>query len=232
MNNLFWRVILFCIAPINGISKLTKLLFAGKKQIIISYLLSIILFPAVSAQAEPASASRVPKTAAVAKKTDWQEEWKKAVAEAKLEGKVSIASSAGSNLMHSLGTEFKKKYGIEVEYVSAISSELLAKTSAEQSAGLYLRDIVMGGVTTLLLQIPILSPVEASLILPEVKDINVWLDHKLPFFDEEGKIFLYLARVGPTLLVNKEIVKAEEIKSWLHLRGPKWQGKILFFEPR
>src|SRR3972149_5042052 len=100
MNSLFWRAISVC--------------------------LSIILFPGLSLLAAPISAARVPKIASSAvRETAWQEEWKKTLAEAKQEGKVSIASSTGSNLMRSLGTDFKKKYGLEIEYVSGTSSELL-----------------------------------------------------------------------------------------------------------
>lgn len=42
---------------------------------------------------------------------------------------------------------------------------------------------------------------------------------------------MFLARVAPTIVVNKELVKPEEIKSWRDLLEPKWKGKILSYDP-
>lgn len=170
-------------------------------------------------------------TAPVIEKAAWQEEWEKTLAGAKREGRVSIANTAGSYVRDSVGVAFKEKYGIEVDYLGATISEIITKITAERRAGLYLRDIVLSGVASLPPVAEALEPMETSLILPEVKDPKAWRDGRPPLYDNEGKMFMYLARVGPTVLVNKELVKPEEIKSWLTLLEPKWKGKLLLFDP-
>ncbi len=168
------------------------------------------------------------------KQTGWQQEWEQTVAAARQEGKVSIVIRFPGNVRDSLAEAFKQKYGIATDFVAGNILEIWPKMEAERRAGLYVRDVAMDGSTALTGTIvagDAAAGVESVLILPEVKDGNLWRDKKLPFYDKDKKIFMYLSRVGPTLVVNKEVVKAEELKSWRNLLEPKWKGKILMFDP-
>jgi iron(III) transport system substrate-binding protein len=57
------------------------------------------------------------------------------VAKAKQEGKVTIYSSQGLDVLNDLAAKFKAKYGITLEVVRGIDSELIPKVEAEEKTG-------------------------------------------------------------------------------------------------
>jgi iron(III) transport system substrate-binding protein len=62
-------------------------------------------------------------------------EWDAIVAKAKDEGKVTIYSSQGLDVLNDLAAKFKDKYGITLEVVRGIDSALIPKVEAEASSG-------------------------------------------------------------------------------------------------
>jgi iron(III) transport system substrate-binding protein len=69
------------------------------------------------------------------------EAWQKIVEAAKKEGTVTIYSAQGLDQLNDLAARFKKDYGITVQVVRAIGSELQTKVDAEFGAGRGIADI-------------------------------------------------------------------------------------------
>lgn len=177
----------------------------------------------------PSTAAAASKSAPIVQaKPAWQDEWDKTLAAARKEGKVSILATVPM-VKDGVAGAFKEKFGIDVELFIGTVNEIAAKVGAERRAEIYLRDLAMGGSTGL--SAIVSKAMEETFILPEVRDPMIWKDKRLPFYDKDGKIFMYISRVGPTLAINRELVKQEELKSWRSLLDPKWKGKILVFDP-
>src|SRR5262245_9769280 len=107
----------------------------------------------------------------------WQEEWDRVLQSAKKEGKVALIGPVGADRRDALTIPFEKKYGIAVEYHADSGAGILPQLSAERKADRYLWDVVVTGTTTgleTLLPARVLDPLEANLILPEVKDLKLW----------------------------------------------------------
>lgn len=165
----------------------------------------------------------------------WEREWEKTLRAAQKEGKVVLIGSSAAAAMQEALPEFnKKKFGIELEILVGTPSQLVAKIEAERGAGLHLHDVFIVGLNTHFTRsIPRnwAAPMEAELILPEVKDTNSWFEGRIPFNDEEKRVFSYLYYPTMNIAVNTDLVKEGEIKSYYHLLDPRWKGKIILNDP-
>src|SRR3970040_1144970 len=73
--------------------------------------------------------------------------WENLLAEAKKEGKATIYGSATGDTSRELTKGFKKKYGIDLEFVTGRGDEIFEKLLRERRAGLYLADAAIGGAS-------------------------------------------------------------------------------------
>ncbi len=69
------------------------------------------------------------------------------------------------------------------------------------------------------------------LALPEVTDPKKWMAGALPFLDEERMMISYFIHAGSSIVINTELVKPDELKSYRDLLAPKWKDKILMQDP-
>ncbi len=212
-------------------------------------LLAMLLFPSCAPRAEPSPSPlpMIPKAtpaesapaAQIPSPTTWEVEWGKVLEGAKKEGSVVIYISAGAELRTTLGQAFKNKYGIPVEGLSGRGSELGEKVSREQSAGLFLGDVLVGATTSV---INTLKPggnvdsLKPALILPELTEPalikKTWWSGELLWVDREQRYMLaHAAYPSAPLAINTQLVKPEEIKSFRDLLNPKWKGKIAMNDP-
>lgn len=185
--------------------------------------------PRTTTQSSPAPEITLPAKAA------WEKEWDRVVAGAKKEGKV-VVWTAGGNWppARSLMAEaMKKKYGIDVEMVTATSLLLLERLFRERRASIYDVDILLasGSGALQLKKADVLDPVEPLLILPEVIDPKAWMGGVLYWIDNEHTELLFGGGLGPYILINTNLVKPEEIKSMYDFLNPKWKGRIVMFDP-
>src|SRR3972149_700446 len=77
-----------------------------------------------------------------ASQADWAKKWETTLANAKKEGKVSVYTNWAAKTRTLLSQEFKKEYGIEVEFSPFTrGADLLSKYQAEKRAGLHVADV-------------------------------------------------------------------------------------------
>jgi iron(III) transport system substrate-binding protein len=163
------------------------------------------------------------------------QDWESTVASAKKEGKVVVSIPASAELRKQLEDGFKKRFGVEVEVVTARGSAAVRKMADEFKAGVRYFDVHIGGSSSAvsgLLDQAILDPVENWLVLPEVRDPKQWWGGHL--WVDRSKKFIYssLAYLSETIWYNTDLVKPSEIGSYDDLLNPKWKGKIGFLDPR
>ncbi|MBI4332106.1 MAG: extracellular solute-binding protein [Chloroflexi bacterium] len=164
----------------------------------------------------------------------WQEEWEQLVREAKKEGTVVIYAAFGSPERTALVMAFKQKYGVDLDITQGRGGEVAEKIIRENRAGLNLADVIIAGGSSLTINTKpagVLGPLEPLLLLPEVKDPQVWWDKKLPFLDKENTIFEFLGYVNAPITINVDMVKAGDIVSMRDVLNPGWKDKIVMDDP-
>lgn len=169
-------------------------------------------------------------------KSGWQAEWERVLIAAKEEGNVAVLGPPGNDVRRALTEPFEKSFpGIKVEYSGAAGPKMSPRLLAERRAGHYLADLHVGNPgTTLTTLLPpgALEPIRPALILPEAVDPAKWWRGKIEFADREEKYnVVFSTNVMTHVAVNPQLVKKAEIRSYLDLLHPKWQGKIAMLDP-
>ena len=129
---------------------------------------------------------------------------------------------------------FKKRFGIDVEYIGGRTGDLMTRMKSERSAGQYTVDALISGATSLYTQAypdKMLDPLPPVLFHPEVTDPSKWVMGRLWFMDPEQQYILRLANyLSSNVVVNTQFEKPE-IKSWKDLLEPRYRGKISAEDP-
>lgn len=167
-------------------------------------------------------------------KVAWEENWEKAIKAAQKERRVVVYASSVGQALKEAAPVFKKKYGFDIELVSATGAQITPKLLMERASGLFLVDVLIAGPGNVIGDFKpagALEPMESMLVLPEVIDSKLWYEGKFPWADKDKLVvyFFYypLAEMG----INTDMVKREEIKSLLDFLNPKWKGKITINDP-
>jgi ABC-type Fe3+ transport system substrate-binding protein len=162
-------------------------------------------------------------------------EWDRTVELAKKEGKVVVSVPASSELRAAIEKFFEKRYGVDVEPVVGRASTLVRKMVDEANAGVRYMDLHMGGSESIvsgLLPEGVLDPIEAYMMLPEVRDPKQWWGGHI--WVDNAKKFAYstLAYQSESLWFNSQLMKSDEVRSFDDLLDDKFKGKIGFLDPR
>lgn len=163
-------------------------------------------------------------------------DWQKVIEAAKREGKVVVGGPPTAVLRQKFKQTFEKRFGIELELVSAPGPQNASRAISEFKAGVKYFDVLHGGSGTLepLMRENMLAPLMDSVILAEVKDPAQWWGGHL--WEDNIKthrfIYSYTADFSTPPFYNADTVKSDEVKSYDDFLNPKWKGKIGFFEPR
>src|SRR5688572_13772577 len=172
---------------------------------------------------------------AQAQNPNWQKEWDETLAAGKKEGKVVVLGQPSPAMRNVILPRFTERYGIEVEHVAARSSELTGKLRTERASGVYSIDVFMSNAGTsygILYGEKFIDPLKPALIHPDVADPKKWKGGELPFADPEKKFVLLMFKsVDSFMVVNRSIVKQDEMRSAKDLLNPKWKGKISTEDP-
>lgn len=205
--------------------------------ILIALSISLLSCAVKEAGVAPPPVPEPAKTVSAEQKPAWQKEWDRVTAESRKEGKVVIHLFAGisPSLRQEISREMKSRYGIELEMIAGRSNELAEKAIREHKAGLYLADLYLAGLSAasaIIRPAGILDPMDAMLILPEVRDPGVWWGGKLPFVDKEKRFIIApMAYPSSGLEFNTDYASKQDLQSYRDLLNPKWKGRIAMSDP-
>lgn len=170
-------------------------------------------------------------------KSAWQQQWENVVAKAKKEGQVTVyvVGLWGAGLRSALNKGFKERYGIELQFMPFTGgSDLVAKVTKEQSAGMYAVDTFGAGITTFALSMKpagLLGPIEPLIFLPEVTDGKAWEGGEIFTADKEHMMVNMGRSVNRSIFYNKNLVKEIDIVSYKDLLKPQFKGNLICADP-
>ena len=157
------------------------------------------------------------------------EDWNQVIAAAKKEGKVVVyGTSTVRDVSMKVAPEFKKRYGIAIEYLNLRSREVRERVNTELRTGRQNVDIAQAGASSLPAiiedgNIENWLPPSIKVVRPEILD--AFDIPKLPLVPVTVNL--------RGILVNTRLVPpGEEPRSFSDLANPKWRGKILMDDPR
>lgn len=218
--------------------------FLASALLLVSFL---VVSCAPKATPSPASQSLAPAApvtapAAVAPvapvKAAWEIEWEKTREAAQKEGQLVVPSQHAPGVRLALGQAFKSAFGINIQWLAGGSSPLTVRIQAERRAGIYSVDVAMISHImpyTVLKPAGILESLDKVLFLPEVTDPQeiqkVWRFGQLEWVDKDHTILVFTSVREIPLVVNTQLVKQGEIKSYRDLLKPEWKGKIVIYDP-
>jgi ABC-type Fe3+ transport system substrate-binding protein len=188
--------------------------------------------PQAPAQAAPVVAQAAPESSA-----DWQETWGAWVTAAKKEGTVAVVSQP-ADAFRSAIMAFQKEYpDIQVQYTGLTGANFYPKYWTELAGGQSLYDARIGGAGGEAFQARDkgeLLPLNDILILPEVKDPNLWFGGADAMYDDEGKqyLFSFQCYVAYGVYVNSDVVSSDQFSKVSQLLDPQWKGKISAQDPK
>lgn len=168
---------------------------------------------------------------------DWKSEWEKTLAAAKQEGKVVVGVPPSTELRKILETEFKTKFGFELELFPATDPQIASRVVTEGKAGVrYFDTFIFGSCTGVpLIQSGLFDPVENHMILPEVKDPKHWWGGHV-FMDNVSNTRLFYSFIATKstegFWYNTTLAKPGELRSLDNLLDAKWKGRIGLSNPR
>lgn len=167
-----------------------------------------------------------------------ESDWDALIADAKDDGKVTVAGPPSPDVSEALPAAFKDTFGIDVEYIAGSSGETAQKIASEREADIHSLDIFLAGgntMSTVIYGSEWLANLKDNVLSPKVLDETTWRGDAdgRPFVDEPG--FDRVAKISvqgqAQFIVNTDLVGDEEITGWGDLLDPKWKDKIVAMDP-
>ncbi len=165
-----------------------------------------------------------------------ENKWDSVVANARKEGALMVyASSIDPSVRQALQSNLQEKFGITTDLMIAGTGDVMSqKVKTETSRGLYLADAYIHGTQMVMSfgkDTGLLAPLEDSLLLPEVTDPKAWDAGKLPYLDRDKLTMALTGAYWSYILINTDLIKEGDIKSYRDLLLPQWKGKMIMGDP-
>jgi ABC-type Fe3+ transport system substrate-binding protein len=197
----------------------------------------VLLVGACAPTARPEPAAGPPPAASSAGgDTAWQAEWERTVAAARQEGTLALSAPA-SELWRRTLLSFEQEYpDVKVEYNGFPSGEFWPRLAQERAAGLFLRDLRVGGPSPEVFHARdagTFAPVRPALVLPEVVGDDNWVGGLDGIWADDAKTYLlaFTANAMGTVSVNRDLISERELSAEKDLLDPRWRGKMSLQEP-
>ena len=167
----------------------------------------------------------------------WQTQWNDLTAAARKEGTVSIVTTVGAGYRKWTEAAQAALPGIAIDLQQQPNSEQICnKVLAEQGAGVYSFDLIVGAAVSVM---PRLKPVGAVdklrslLFRPDVVDNKVWHGGFDDVWADAQKSYGFPLSESLVLpAINTDLVHPGELKNARSLLDPKWKGKIILGDIR
>lgn len=211
----------------------------GKLSLVFSFITCILLagffFASCASKPVPGVESQTPQPPLKKEATaPIETEWDKLVREAKKEKKISLYSIANGEFRTPLIKLLKQKFELELEFTSGRAAELTPRLFNERKAGIYSVDVYIGGAGSLVNDLKpagIFEPLQPRIFLPEALDPKAWWGGELTYVDKDKTIIAMVANPSPSLTINTNLVKDDDVKSYMDLLNPRWKGKMILNDP-
>ncbi|MBI4331589.1 MAG: extracellular solute-binding protein [Chloroflexi bacterium] len=167
-------------------------------------------------------------------KPAWEQDWERTLKGARDEGRLVIYTGYGSDFRQAFGDAMKTKYGVTLEAVAGRTEEVMVRLAREQQNRVHNGDVATLSINYLpiLKRDNLLQPMEQLLVLPEVVDAKGWYREQIVWLDPDEKTTAtFREAVNPPWVINTDLVKAGDLKSWNDLLAPSWKAKILMNDP-
>jgi iron(III) transport system substrate-binding protein len=145
------------------------------------------------------------------------------IADAKKEGRLVLYSGDTEDVLKMEADLFKAKYGIQVDYVRALTDALVVRMSAEFDSGVNAADFYHASGEEIFEKKPQMwAPLNRNTMpdweaYPEVA---------------RGPNYVYMRDAPSVVNYNTKLVTAAESpKTWQDMLDPKWKGKLLVSDP-
>ncbi len=177
---------------------------------------------------------RSPAPTGAAAKQNWEQRWEQTLDAARTEGVVTMYTSGAPSVREEMARDFGNRFGIRLEFVTGISADLTVKVAAERRAGLFLADVFQSGHDSLITTLHgdgFLQPFDPVLMLPEVVDGKMWSLGQIPYMNKDRTVIGFLANHFSHIVLNTDLVKEGQIKSYNDILKPEWKGRIVMDNP-
>src|SRR2546421_376301 len=193
---------------------------------------------ACQSQTSPApapAAGPAPASGASPSQAGWEAQWNALVEAAKREGTVVVSGPPSPEVRTDLGPAFKRRFGIDLEYLGGRTTELMARLKSERAAGQYTVDAMIAGAQSAYTDAypdKMLAPLPPVLIHPEATDPSKWIKGAPWYMDPEGQYILRITNSASlSLATNSEYVRPDEITGFRDLLKPAYRDKISVYDP-
>lgn len=183
-------------------------------------------------------ATAMTTTDVVAQTAAWQKVWDDTVATAKKEGAVACGCPRHPGSRQFLLTQWSKAFPeIKLEYTAATLPEWPARVEAERQAGQYLWDVFFTGPGPEVFRLArtgVFEPLVPNLILPDVKDPEIWGGWDTAFYDDDKtRLLAFWREISPPYYNARLVVpKKVDTMGLRILLDPQYRGKIVMWDPR